>query len=366
MPFDHDQIDNLDTVIDGLDAPTTLETWDATDAYDAGMVAASAVRRALAGGGGGSLPAWWDIDDVNAIVTMAGRLVLGGGDPVDDDTNVLVLNQIGGSGDKALLRASDADGDDVLFIGNDDVSGSFRVYYRTGEYVVQFGNDAAMSVAGLAGRSVAIADLWAGKTFDAYTTDPFPSDAVLAFIATLAGTSGATIELVSPSPTPDQPLALTGNPTNVQVQLATDGGGDVSSLASEIADLINGSDGLNMTAESLVDGLVAALGEQNLSGGLQQQKAWGVLGNGAEYKISIAAPSDDSVASSQVAEWFDDTSGAPAPRFKAKDVDGTLYVGQLVTLLADGTIKIPNLPTSDPSVADQLWNSAGTLKVSAG
>lgn len=54
MPFDHDQIDNLDAVIDGLDAPSTLETWQHTDAYDAGMVAASAVRRALAGGAGTS------------------------------------------------------------------------------------------------------------------------------------------------------------------------------------------------------------------------------------------------------------------------------------------------------------------------
>lgn len=54
MPFDHDQIANLDAVIDGLDTPTSLETWQATDPYDAGMVAASAVRRALAGGGGAS------------------------------------------------------------------------------------------------------------------------------------------------------------------------------------------------------------------------------------------------------------------------------------------------------------------------
>jgi len=50
MPYDHDQIANLDAAIDGLDSPTTLETWQATDPYDAGMVAASAVRRALAGG----------------------------------------------------------------------------------------------------------------------------------------------------------------------------------------------------------------------------------------------------------------------------------------------------------------------------
>lgn len=55
MPYDHDQIANLDAVIDGLDSPTSLEMWVATDAYDSGMVAASAVRRALAGGGSGNV-----------------------------------------------------------------------------------------------------------------------------------------------------------------------------------------------------------------------------------------------------------------------------------------------------------------------
>ena len=29
-------------------------------------------------------------------------------------------------------------------------------------------------------------------------------------------------------------------------------------------------------------------------------------------------------------------------------------------------IRLLNLPTSDPGVAGQLWNSSGTLKISAG
>jgi hypothetical protein len=33
---------------------------------------------------------------------------------------------------------------------------------------------------------------------------------------------------------------------------------------------------------------------------------------------------------------------------------------------AAGVYIFPNLPTSDPAVAGQLWNDAGTLKVSAG
>lgn len=34
--------------------------------------------------------------------------------------------------------------------------------------------------------------------------------------------------------------------------------------------------------------------------------------------------------------------------------------------LTGATISIPNLPTSDPAVAGQLWNNAGVLTVSAG
>ena len=35
-------------------------------------------------------------------------------------------------------------------------------------------------------------------------------------------------------------------------------------------------------------------------------------------------------------------------------------------LSASGTVILSALPTSDPTVAGQLWNDAGTLKVSAG
>jgi hypothetical protein len=35
-------------------------------------------------------------------------------------------------------------------------------------------------------------------------------------------------------------------------------------------------------------------------------------------------------------------------------------------VFATGAVLLPNLPTSDPVTAGQLWNSAGTLKVSAG
>lgn len=88
MPFDHDQIDNLDAVIDGLDAPSTLETWQGTDAYDAGMVAASAVRRSLAGGGGGG-SAWNVVEktsDDSPYTASASNFVAAG----DNDGGLIV------------------------------------------------------------------------------------------------------------------------------------------------------------------------------------------------------------------------------------------------------------------------------------
>jgi len=53
----------------------------------------------------------------------------------------------------------------------------------------------------------------------------------------------------------------------------------------------------------------------------------------------------------------------------------TLTTNSDLTLSANGTgavaitpvkVMMANLPTSDPSNAGQLWNSSGTLKVSAG
>jgi hypothetical protein len=46
---------------------------------------------------------------------------------------------------------------------------------------------------------------------------------------------------------------------------------------------------------------------------------------------------------------------------------GTITIGGVaVTCDADGNIIFTGLPTSDPSVAGALWNSTGTLTVSAG
>ena len=56
----------------------------------------------------------------------------------------------------------------------------------------------------------------------------------------------------------------------------------------------------------------------------------------------------------------------------AVTVTSTLGAATSVTSIATGTLNttgaviMANLPTSDPTVAGQLWNDTGTVKVSAG
>ena len=55
----------------------------------------------------------------------------------------------------------------------------------------------------------------------------------------------------------------------------------------------------------------------------------------------------------------DDGSGGTTPYL-------TLDGGDVSTIVNTIKVLMPNLPTSDPSVAGQLWNDSGTLKISAG
>lgn len=52
MPYDDDQVANLDAELDALVSPTTDDVLARSRDYDAGFVAASAARRAIEGGGG--------------------------------------------------------------------------------------------------------------------------------------------------------------------------------------------------------------------------------------------------------------------------------------------------------------------------
>lgn len=88
-----------------------------------------------------------------------------------------------------------------------------------------------------------------------------------------------------------------------------------------------------------------------------------------EFFQATTAAADGDLLPSRRIQWFDDTSGAPAFRFKEMDVDGTLYTGKTLSQLADGTLKLADLPTSDPGVVDQVWCDTGAdnvLKVSQG
>ena len=59
-------------------------------------------------------------------------------------------------------------------------------------------------------------------------------------------------------------------------------------------------------------------------------------------------------------------------RFQTDNGSGgvTTYIqldgGDVSTIVNTIKVMMPNLPTSDPSTAGQLWNDSGTLKISAG
>lgn len=54
------------------------------------------------------------------------------------------------------------------------------------------------------------------------------------------------------------------------------------------------------------------------------------------------------------------------PRFAASWQRFFLNLLTEIGEMRDGPIVLPNLPTVDPHVRDQVWNDAGTLKISAG
>ena len=75
--------------------------------------------------------------------------------------------------------------------------------------------------------------------------------------------------------------------------------------------------------------------------------------NGGDLKIMQAAADKDLIL------MCDDGSGGETAYL-------TLDGGDVSTIVNTIKVLMPNLPTSDPSVAGQLWNSSGDLKISAG
>jgi hypothetical protein len=83
--------------------------------------------------------------------------------------------------------------------------------------------------------------------------------------------------------------------------------------------------------------------------------------NGDGSSLTTASVGDIRIATPRAEMgYLDDGTGF---QFIA-DVDGT---PETATINPDtGVYVFPNLPTADPANAGQLWNDAGTLKVSAG
>lgn len=79
--------------------------------------------------------------------------------------------------------------------------------------------------------------------------------------------------------------------------------------------------------------------------------------------------SDGTTDSGYRLNYNDDTDGLVILRNGAAMlvIDGEgLRVYPPAALVAYGDVKLPGLPGADPHVTGQLWNNAGTLKISAG
>ena len=60
------------------------------------------------------------------------------------------------------------------------------------------------------------------------------------------------------------------------------------------------------------------------------------------------------------------TGGNATNSLELKTIAGGITIGVSGTLGASKQLFLTNLPTSDPSIANAIWNDSGTLKVSAG
>lgn len=293
---------------------------------------------------GGSFPGWTaDDSDPANVSANGGTLALGGGeDEIDDDLILLAQKDVPGNGDRVFLKGSTLDGGTSyalyyqrLFLR------TVMALYENGDWYFDTGLDVPrvrLSLKGFDGQLDDVADFWTGGRQASFTTDAFGSGAIIEFIAASAGASAITIELVDPGMA-DQELSVGVVDGAVTVNLATDGGGAITSTAAEISDAVANDEGVSSSiiANTLNDGIVDALAETPLTGGLDSALAWGLLGNGGEYLFAIDEPSDDTVQTSQRVQWFEDTSGAPKLRIKEKDSDGTLVERISAVLTSDGT-----------------------------
>lgn len=352
MPYDHDQVDNLDAVIDDLADPTTLETWQATDAYDSGIVAASAVRRALAGGGGG-------VDET--------QLFTGNGDPVApinadfkvhrvssntagtftltfrgqtttplafDATGTEIaaalaaLSSIGSGnvipypGQETHTPNSSSDGTKILFVG---ALGCAATETPTvGNDTTDNGVLATDHVTGAAGTPDATHD---GDFYYDFTASRMwvlqaePSAGWL-----LAGYNGGRVTssiIVGDDPGGDSPTYVEIDPGGVvTVVVAGKAAASLQSPSPSFGMPVQ----ISVPADYDFDGLgipfifwlYATLGAG--AGTI----TWGVSPDGYEVSVTLPEPADDLIQPGQVFSYFDATNGAAKFVRKGKTLDGTV------------------------------------------
>lgn len=315
MPFDHDQIDNLDAVIDGLDTPTTLQAWQSTDAYDAGIVAASAVRRSLSAGGSGILTGAGSpfgvvtpssigelyIDTTGAVLWIAHGLLESNWVCVGGNNGAgfgIYMGPSGSQGDEYIIR--DSLGQMALMIDDVTDAGTHnKSPLRSASNTLDDGTTA--------GKATLQTLVVGGGGLAQCTTDTGDPDADLVFVAQAAGPAGNDITIAYVNDGDSQSLTVTVSGSDITVHLATDSGGTVTSTASDVQTAVAG----DVDAGALV--------------------SCGATGSGADVIPNDFVP------------------------FGPQNLAGGL-----------APLVLQSVPTVDPAVSGAVWSDSGTLKVSTG
>lgn len=256
--------------------------------------------------------------------------VTGGGAPLPS----------GGSAGQLLTKLSSTDGDADW----ENVSGAFDVPVDMNE---------GASVTGES-RTTEVFRAYASGT-DSILDVMFDSGATAEFAAQSAGSQGdsITITLVNPGANHSTTTASTSG-NDVTVVLATDSGGNVTALVSDIATaIVDDPDSAALIGlNSFSDGVANALAQTPLDGGQDPLFAWWVAPNGQEAFATTDEPADIEVVAGQRFQYYDAISGAPKLRIKEADVDGTIYKRIAAALTEDATAfagiakpEVPAIPT---------------------
>lgn len=127
MPYDADQIGNLEDELDALVAPSTEDVLSHSQDYDAGIVAAVAARLALSGGAGGSQPFLFSVEPADGdlgdgqallwLLTVASSAETSFGAA---NSNIrFEAVEVGAGGNDITVGFSDADPDQELSVSTD-------------------------------------------------------------------------------------------------------------------------------------------------------------------------------------------------------------------------------------------------------